>query len=119
MKSTLSCRDALPLSKVEIVEKILHAFDVWPECMLCPKGVGFAEHVPAEKHLRALWEKLPTGKPVARGTQRGDIRDRQMDVLGGFLQKQPLRYAGEQVKWLNSKLYQIVVLITSAEPVCG
>ena len=69
-------RDALPLSKVEIVEKILHAFDVWPECMLCPKGVGFAEHVPAEKHLRALWEKLPTGKPVARGTQRGDIRDR-------------------------------------------
>lgn len=51
-------------NSVEIVEKILHAFDVWPECMLCPKGVGFAEHVPAEKHLRALWEKLPTGKPV-------------------------------------------------------
>ena len=76
MESTLSCGDALPLSKVEIVEKILHAFDVWPECMLCPKGVGFAEHVPAEKHLRALWEKLPLGKPVARGTQRGDIRDR-------------------------------------------
>lgn len=111
------------------MEKILHAFDVWPECMLCPKGVGFAEHVPAEKHLRALWEKLPTGKPVARGTQRGDIRDRFLischlvsqanGRLGGILQKQPLRFAGEQVKWLNSKLYQIVLLITSSEPVCG
>ena len=42
-----------------------------------------------------------------------------MDVLGGILQKQPLRYAGEQVKRLNSKLYQIMLLITRIEPVCG
>ena len=42
-----------------------------------------------------------------------------MDVLGGIIQKQPLRYAGEQVKRLNSKLYQIMLLITRIEPVCG
>ena len=58
--------DFLPLSipKVDIVEKILHSFNVWPECMLCPNGVGFADHVPAEKHLRSLWERLPQGKPI-------------------------------------------------------
>ena len=35
--------------------------------MLCPNGVGFADHIPAEKHLRALWEKLPAGVPVVSG----------------------------------------------------
>lgn len=52
------------MTEVEIVEKILHAFQIYPECMLCPNGVGFAEHVPADKHLRNLWERLPVGQPV-------------------------------------------------------
>lgn len=54
------------LTEVDIVEKILHAFEIYPECMLCPNGVGFAEHVPAEKHLKKLWEKLPKDQPVVR-----------------------------------------------------
>ncbi|CAE7231815.1 unnamed protein product [Symbiodinium sp. CCMP2592] len=49
---------------VELVEKFLHHHSIYPQCMLCPNGVGFAEHVPAEKHLRALWEKCPAGKKV-------------------------------------------------------
>ncbi|CAJ1357231.1 unnamed protein product, partial [Effrenium voratum] len=49
---------------VEIVESFLHSYDIYPECMLCPTGVGFAEHAPAEKHLRKLQERVPAGVPV-------------------------------------------------------
>lgn len=63
--------DYLP-EEVEIVERILHAFNVYPSCMLCPNGVGFAEHVPADKHLRNLWARLQPNVPIVRGlrTQR-------------------------------------------------
>lgn len=51
--------------RAELVEKILEAFDVYyPKCLLCTNPGGFAEHLPAQKHLRQLQDRLPTGKPV-------------------------------------------------------
>ena len=55
-------------AEVDLVEKFLHYHNIYPQCMLCPNGVGFAEHVPAEKHLRdaaAIWAKVKT--PHIRG----------------------------------------------------
>ena len=57
-----------------IVEKILHAWDIYPSCNQCPNGVGFADHVPAEKHWRAVCEKLPDNKPIVpRHMQYDDV----------------------------------------------
>eukprot|EP00439_Symbiodinium_sp_Y106_P054387 s1176_g7.t1 len=48
-----------------LVEKLLHSFNIDPDCDICTNPAGFAEHLPAKKHFNLLWERLPEGKPVA------------------------------------------------------
>ncbi|CAE8654112.1 unnamed protein product [Polarella glacialis] len=60
-KSQWKQASALPALRVE---KFLHAKNIYPQCMLCPTGVGFAVHVPAEKHMKKLCENLHEGIPL-------------------------------------------------------
>jgi len=46
------------------VYRLLDSYGIYPDCLICPRGHGFEEHVPAEKHFRELVSRLPVGKPV-------------------------------------------------------
>ena len=70
-------------------------------------GEAFESSLGEASHGETCRQGHPTGRhpgPVFDFVPFGLTHDRQMDVLGGILPVQPLRYAGEQVKWLNSKL---------------
>lgn len=47
------------------VANLLHKYNVWPECSICDRSLGFEDHVPAAKHFDTLCSGLRDGVPVS------------------------------------------------------
>eukprot|EP00931_Biecheleriopsis_adriatica_P057606 TRINITY_DN34193_c0_g1_i1.p1 TRINITY_DN34193_c0_g1~~TRINITY_DN34193_c0_g1_i1.p1 ORF type:complete len:602 (+),score=105.47 TRINITY_DN34193_c0_g1_i1:55-1860(+) len=56
--------------RAELVEKFLNKLNIFHlDCSICTHGGCWSEHVPADKHRKSLYERLPAGVPVKRVVQ--------------------------------------------------